>query len=180
MLWWLARGIVGTGSWDHGVMEHGRQALLAVRSGMAHMMGVWRVEGQTVMEDGVGRDQGASLLAGRSCLRGRRRLLSGWRTEEIAGWAVMGSAAMAAERKWGRWVFDLFAMCALMLEEDGGIGFSVLSSSFWVAWIDPPDGQLELAAGSNGCRPGEGDGAPKLVLRRCTQICVPANVDFAF
>ncbi|KAL6002070.1 hypothetical protein ACLOJK_037518 [Asimina triloba] len=29
----------------------------------------------------------------------------------------------------GRWVFDLFAMCALMLEGDGGIGFSVLSSS---------------------------------------------------
>ncbi|KAL5999918.1 hypothetical protein ACLOJK_034595 [Asimina triloba] len=66
-------------------------------------------------------------------------------------------------------------MCALMHEEDGGIGFSVLSSSFWVAWIDPPDGQLELAAGSNGCRPSEGDGAPKLVLQRCTQICVPAN-----
>ncbi|KAL5985838.1 hypothetical protein ACLOJK_027827 [Asimina triloba] len=30
---------------------------------------------------------------------------------------------------WGRWVFDLFAMCALMLEGDDGIGFSVLSSS---------------------------------------------------
>ncbi|KAL5979630.1 hypothetical protein ACLOJK_019541 [Asimina triloba] len=66
---------------------------------------------------------------------------------------VMGSAAMAAKRKWRRWVFDLFALCVLMLEEDGGIGFSVLSSLFWVAWIDPPDVQLELPTGSHGCRP---------------------------
>ncbi|KAL5981094.1 hypothetical protein ACLOJK_029014 [Asimina triloba] len=28
--------------------------------------------------------------------------------------------------------------------------------------------------------PNEDDGAPNPVLRRCTQICVPANVDFAF
>ncbi|KAL5994115.1 hypothetical protein ACLOJK_034987 [Asimina triloba] len=88
----------------------------------------------------------------------RRRDADGWRacrrwTEEIADQAVMGSAAMVVRTKMGKMGFNLFSMCALMLEEDGGIGFSVLSSTFWVAWIGLPDFQLELAAGSHGCRP---------------------------
>ncbi|KAL5989010.1 hypothetical protein ACLOJK_027112 [Asimina triloba] len=69
------------------------------------------------------------------------------------GWTVMGSAAMAAEQKWGRWVFNLFAMCALMLEGDRGIGFSTSSSSLWADWIGHLHISPELAAGSNGCRP---------------------------
>ncbi|KAL5998511.1 hypothetical protein ACLOJK_009454 [Asimina triloba] len=58
-------------------------------------------------------------------------------------------------RKMGFGIFDLSAMCASMLEEDGGIEFSVSSPSFWVAWIGRPHIPLELTAGL-----GEGDGAP--------------------
>ncbi|KAL6002833.1 hypothetical protein ACLOJK_023055 [Asimina triloba] len=45
-------------------------------------------------------DGGAAGVDVVGCCRGRAEL-----TEEIAGWAVMGSATMAAERKWERWVF---------------------------------------------------------------------------
>ncbi|KAL5986889.1 hypothetical protein ACLOJK_015223 [Asimina triloba] len=59
-----------------------------------------------LMEDAMGGRAGAAMGMEDGCWIGR---------------TVMGSAAMAAERKWGRWVFNLFAMCALMLEEDRGI-----------------------------------------------------------
>ncbi|KAL5984653.1 hypothetical protein ACLOJK_041273 [Asimina triloba] len=67
--------------------------------------------------------------------------------------AVIGSAAMAAERKWRRWVFDFYTFDALIDEEDRGIGFSTSSSTFWMAWIGHLHLSPELAAGSHGCRP---------------------------
>ncbi|KAL5978430.1 hypothetical protein ACLOJK_029547 [Asimina triloba] len=34
-----------------------------------------------------------------------------------------------------------------------GSDLPISSASFWKAWIDSPDVPLELATGSNGCRP---------------------------
>ncbi|KAL5981057.1 hypothetical protein ACLOJK_028977 [Asimina triloba] len=135
--WWAVVHL--DGRWDGrlGWKANGeRWRLMGDEGGIGWLQGGGRA-------DGHGEGVVGELRMKEVCCRCWLRLLICCRrewTEEIADQAVMGSAAMVVRTKMGKM-------------EDGGIGFSVLSSTFWVAWIGPPDVQLELAAGSHGCRP---------------------------
>ncbi|KAL5994042.1 hypothetical protein ACLOJK_034913 [Asimina triloba] len=72
-----------------------------------------------------------------------------------------------------RWVLHFYAFDAVIDEEDTGIVLISSSPSFWASsWSSP------MAAMAVGL--GEGDGAPKLVLRWCTANRVPAMCNLVF
>ncbi|KAL6013541.1 hypothetical protein ACLOJK_004039 [Asimina triloba] len=59
----------------------------------------------------------------------------------------------------------LNVMAAVIDEKDDEIGISLLSSCFWSAWIYRCDARRKTHRRDLE----EDDGAPKLVLRRCTE-----------
>ncbi|KAL6003827.1 hypothetical protein ACLOJK_004373 [Asimina triloba] len=106
-----------------------------------------------IWHGGVGSGSTASLVVEEDGGDNGRQSSSSARGRTIGGSLPSGGLHRQLSGKMAIWVLHFYAFDVVIDEEDRGIVLISSSPSFWVAWISPPDVSLELAVGSNGCRP---------------------------